>query len=140
MMNLRYMSIVLVGLVCHAPIALSEEAANDVEIIRAPGPDYPYLAAMFGAEGTCSVRFSLYEYGDRIEVQSAMCSDSVFCEAAEAAVKSSRLRVIDHPATETPGERRNLVYPIAFTLQDHMDLIGIVEDHECTLGGSPLVS
>lgn len=33
--------------------------SNDLEIIRPPQPSYPSLAALFGLEGMCEVRFDL---------------------------------------------------------------------------------
>ncbi|HPF21837.1 MAG: energy transducer TonB [Hyphomonas sp.] len=88
--------------------------SNDLEIIRPPQPSYPSLAALFGLEGMCEVRFDLLAGGSVINVREVTCTHPVFCDAARRGVQDAELRVIDVPGAKYSGERDNIVYPLYF--------------------------
>lgn len=94
------------------PVAISD---RDAQPIRPPVPTYPSRAAERGIEGTCEVRFDVDTRGRPYNI-SASCSDSVFKREAERAV--SRVEFAPKIVRGQPAERRNVVYPLEFQLQD----------------------
>lgn len=112
--------------------AMSADAdpANDVRIIDAPVPNYPVFASWFGMQSLCEVRFSLYDYGRVVVVDSAQCSSVLFCDSAIESVRNATLQVIDVVGTETPGERTNLLYPLEYAFYDGPGPTGEMVDCE----------
>ena len=94
------------------PVAISD---RDAQPIRPPVPTYPSRAAERGTEGTCEVRFDVDTRGRPYNVQ-ADCSDSVFKREAERAV--SRVEFAPKIVRGQPAERRNVVYPLEFRLDN----------------------
>ncbi|MEM5517097.1 TonB family protein [Henriciella sp. AS95] len=94
------------------PVAISD---RDAQPIRPPVPTYPSRAAERGIEGTCDVRFDVDTRGRPYNVQ-ANCSDSVFKREAERAV--SRVEFAPKIVRGQPAERRNVVYPLEFQLDN----------------------
>lgn len=94
------------------PVAISD---RDAQPIRPPTPSYPQRAAERGIEGSCEVRFDVDTRGRPYNVQ-ADCSDSVFKREAERAV--SKVEFAPKIIRGKAAERRNVVYPLEFTLQD----------------------
>ncbi|MAK60577.1 MAG: hypothetical protein CMK09_06335 [Ponticaulis sp.] len=94
------------------------EPENDVDVIVPPRPEYPGTAAFFGLQGKCEVRFDLLQYGQFVDVKSVSCTNLVFCKSSSQAVRGTQFKVVDVPATSIPGERHNIVYPIAYNLDD----------------------
>lgn len=94
------------------PVAISD---RDAQPIRPPVPTYPSRAAERGTEGTCDVRFDVDARGRPYNVE-ATCSDSVFKREAERAV--SRVEFAPKIVRGQPAERRNVVYPLDFRLDD----------------------
>lgn len=94
------------------PVAISD---RDAQPIRPPVPTYPSRAAERGTEGTCEVRFDVDTRGRPYNVQ-ATCSDSVFKREAERAV--SRVEFAPKIVRGQPAERRNVVYPLEFRLDN----------------------
>lgn len=87
---------------------------RDAQPIRPPIPVYPTRAAERGIEGECEVRFDVDTRGKPYNIQ-ATCDESVFKREAERAV--SKVEFAPKIVRGKPAERRNVVYPIAFTLQ-----------------------
>lgn len=104
------------GLAFALGTAVAVAEGNDVEIIRPPQPVYPYIAAAWGIEGYCEARFDLLAGGTIVSVQEIACTHPVFCTAARDAILSIEAHVIDVPGAEYPGQRLNLVYPLAFKI------------------------
>lgn len=94
------------------PVAISD---RDAQPIRPPLPQYPDRALQRGTEGECDVRFDVDVRGRPFNI-SATCSDSVFLRAAERAV--SKVEFAPKIVRGTPAERRNVVYPLVFTISD----------------------
>lgn len=94
------------------PIAISD---RDAQPIRPPVPTYPSRAAERGTEGSCDVRFDVDTRGKPYNVE-ATCSDRVFKREAERAV--SRVEFAPKIVRGQAAERRNVVYPLEFTLAD----------------------
>ncbi|WP_084418444.1 energy transducer TonB [Henriciella litoralis] len=94
------------------PVAISD---RDAQPIRPPVPTYPSRAAERGTEGSCDVRFDVDTRGRPYNVQ-ANCTDSVFKREAERAV--SRVEFAPKIVRGQPAERRNVVYPLEFRLDD----------------------
>ena len=94
------------------PVAISD---RDAQPIRPPTPSYPSRAAERGTEGTCEVRFDVDTRGKPYNVQ-ATCSDNVFKREAERAV--SRVEFAPKIIRGKAAERRNVVYPLEFKLND----------------------
>lgn len=92
------------------PVAISD---RDAQPIRPPLPTYPARAAERGIEGTCDVRFDVDVRGRPYNVE-AECSNSVFKREAERAV--SRVEFAPKIVRGKAAERRNVVYPLSFTL------------------------
>ena len=78
-------------------------------------PTYPSRAAERGIEGSCEVRFDVDTRGRPYNVQ-ATCTDSIFKREAERAV--GRVEFAPKIVRGQAAERRNVVYPLEFTLQD----------------------
>lgn len=94
------------------PVAISD---RDAQPIRPPTPSYPQRAAERGIEGSCEVRFDVDTRGRPYNVQ-ATCTDNVFKREAERAV--SKVEFAPKIIRGKAAERRNVVYPLEFTLQD----------------------
>lgn len=93
------------------PVAISD---RDAQPIRPPAPSYPTRAAERGIEGTCEVRFDVDTRGRPYNVE-ASCSNNIFKREAERAV--SRVEFAPKIIRGQPAERRNVVYPLEFTLR-----------------------
>ena len=87
---------------------------RDAQPIRPPVPSYPTRAAERGIEGECEVRFDVDTRGKPYNI-SASCTDSGFTREAERAV--GRVEFAPKIVKGKPAERKNVVYPISFTLQ-----------------------
>lgn len=87
---------------------------RDAQPIRPPIPSYPTRAAERGIEGSCDVRFDVDVRGKPYNV-AADCTDRVFVREAERAV--SRVEFAPKIVRGQAAERRNVVYPITFSLQ-----------------------
>ncbi len=87
---------------------------RDAQPIRPPIPSYPRRAAERGIEGDCDVRFDVDTRGQPYNI-TASCTDNVFESEAERAV--SRVEFAPKIVRGKPVERRNVVYPISFTLE-----------------------
>ena len=94
------------------PIAISD---RDAQPIRPPIVNYPDRAAQRGTEGSCEVKFNVDTRGKPKDIV-ATCTSSVFRREAERAV--SRVEFAPKIIRGKPAERRNVVYPIDFTLED----------------------
>ena len=94
------------------PIAISD---RDAQPIRPPIPNYPERAQQRGKEGSCDVKFNVDTRGKPKDIV-ATCTDSVFKRAAERAV--SRVEFAPKIIRGKPAERRNVVYPIEFSLEE----------------------
>ena len=94
------------------PVAISD---RDAQPIRPPVPTYPTRAAERGIEGTCDVRFDVDVRGRPYNVQ-AECSDNIFRREAVRAV--SRVEFAPKIVRGKAAERRNVVYPLDFQLED----------------------
>lgn len=94
------------------PVAISD---RDAQPIRPPVPTYPTRAAERGIEGSCEVRFDVDTRGKPYNVE-ADCTDSVFKREAERAV--SRVEFAPKIIRGQAAERRNVVYPLEFTLAE----------------------
>lgn len=94
------------------PVAISD---RDAQPIRPPVPTYPSRAAERGIEGSCDVRFDVDTRGRPYNVE-ADCTDSIFKREAERAV--GRVEFAPKIVRGQAAERRNVVYPLEFTLQD----------------------
>lgn len=93
------------------PVAVSD---RDAQPIRPPTPSYPQRAAERGISGSCDVRFDVDTRGKPYNVQ-ATCTDSVFKSEAERSV--SRVEFAPKIVRGKAVERRNVVYPLEFNLQ-----------------------
>lgn len=93
------------------PVAISD---RDAQPIRPPTPSYPQRAAERGIEGSCDVRFDVDVRGRPYNV-SATCTDSIFKREAERAV--NRVEFAPKIVRGQAAERRNVVYPLEFTLE-----------------------
>lgn len=94
------------------PVAISD---RDAQPIRPPLPTYPTRAAERGTEGSCEVRFDVDTRGRPYNIQ-ADCTDSVFKREAERAV--SRVEFAPKIVRGQAAERKNVVYPLEFKLQE----------------------
>jgi protein TonB len=94
------------------PVAISD---RDATPIRPPVPTYPNRALERGTEGECSVSFNVDVRGRPYDVK-ADCSDSIFKREAERAV--SRVEFAPKIVRGKPTERRNVVYPLVFSLSE----------------------
>ncbi|MEL7545742.1 MAG: TonB family protein [Pseudomonadota bacterium] len=94
------------------PVAISD---RDAQPVRPPVPSYPSRAAERGTEGSCDVRFDVDVRGRPYNIE-ADCTDRVFKREAERAV--SRVEFAPKIVRGQAAERRNVVYPLEFKLQD----------------------
>lgn len=94
------------------PVAISD---RDAQPIRPPLVTYPSRAAERGIEGECQVRFDVDVRGRPYNVE-ADCSDSVFRREAVRAV--SRVEFAPKIVRGQARERRNVIYPLVFNLQE----------------------
>lgn len=94
------------------PVAISD---RDAQPIRPPAPSYPQRAAERGVEGSCDVRFDVDTRGRPYNV-SATCTDNIFKREAERAV--NRVEFAPKIIRGQAAERRNVVYPLEFTLRE----------------------
>lgn len=94
------------------PVAISD---RDAQPVRPPVPSYPSRAAERGIEGTCEVRFDVDVRGRPYNIE-ADCTDRVFKREAERAV--SRVEFAPKIVRGQAAERRNVVYPLEFTLTE----------------------
>lgn len=97
-----------------------DHPSNELDVLDPPRPSYPYLAAVFGLEGSCEVVFSVENYGHVVRVDAARCTNLVFCDEATNAIRATRFRVRDVEGAPSPGTVTNVVYPFEFSLQDDM--------------------
>lgn len=94
------------------PVAISD---RDATPIRPPVVTYPTRAAERGTEGECSVSFDVDVRGRPYNVV-ADCSDSVFRREAIRAV--SKVEFAPKIVKGQARERKNVVYPLVFTLNE----------------------
>ncbi len=94
------------------PVAVSD---RDAQPIRPPTPSFPQRAAERGISGSCEVRFDVDTRGKPYNV-SATCSDSMFKSEAERAV--GRVEFAPKIIRGKAAERKNVVYPLEFKLQE----------------------
>lgn len=94
------------------PVAISD---RDAQPIRPPAPSYPQRAAERGVEGSCDVRFDVDTRGRPYNVE-ATCTDNIFKREAERAV--NRVEFAPKIIRGQAAERRNVVYPLEFTLRE----------------------
>lgn len=92
------------------PVAISD---RDAQPIRPPLPTYPPRAAERGVEGECEVRFDVNVRGKPYNVE-ADCTDRIFVREAVRSV--SRVEFAPKIVRGQAVERRNVVYPLSFTL------------------------
>ena len=100
-----------VDIMTTAPQALAQD--RDAQPLNQPQPVYPFLAAMFGVQGACDVRFSVDEAGLPFGLRTS-CTAPVFCHEAERAV--SRVRFLPKILDGHPAVRPNIIYPLQFLL------------------------
>ncbi|MEM9670408.1 MAG: TonB family protein [Pseudomonadota bacterium] len=93
------------------PVAISD---RDAQPIRPPVPTYPSRAAERGIEGECQVSFNVDVRGRPYDVK-ADCTDSVFRREAVRAV--SKVEFAPKIVRGQARERRNVIYPLVFNLQ-----------------------
>lgn len=94
------------------PVAISD---RDAQPIRPPVPQYPTRAAERGIEGSCDVRFDVDTRGRPYNI-TAQCTNDVFRRAAERAVE--RVEFAPKIVRGQAAERRNVVYPLVFQLEE----------------------
>ncbi len=94
------------------PAAVSD---RDAQPIRPPTASFPQRAAERGISGSCDVRFDVDTRGKPYNIQ-ATCTDSVFKSEAERAV--SKVEFAPKIVRGQAVERRNVIYPLEFKLQD----------------------
>jgi len=94
------------------PVAISD---RDATPIRPPVVTYPNRAAERGTEGSCQVSFDVDVRGKPYNIN-ADCTDSVFKREATRAV--SRVEFAPKIVKGKATERRNVVYPIEFNLEN----------------------
>ena len=94
------------------PVAISD---RDATPIRPPVPTYPSRAAERGTEGECTVSFNVDVRGRPYDVK-ADCTDSIFRREAVRAV--SKVEFAPKIVKGQARERRNVVYPLVFKLDN----------------------
>ena len=94
------------------PVAISD---RDAQPIRPPLVTYPSRALERGVEGECQVRFDVDVRGRPYNVQ-ADCTDNIFKREAERAV--SKVEFAPKIVRGQASERRNVVYPVVFSLAE----------------------
>jgi protein TonB len=83
--------------------------------VRAPAPVYPSAAETRRIEGTCEVNFSVDVRGKPYDI-TPKCSDPVFDTEAKRAV--ARAEFAPEVRNGQAVERRNVVYPLVFQLDN----------------------
>ena len=99
-----------VGQLEFSPVAISN---RDIRPISPPLITYPDIALHRGLEGECEVRLNVDVRGRPFDVE-ASCTNSVFEREAERAV--GRVEFVPMVREGRAVERRNIVYPLAFSL------------------------
>ncbi len=94
------------------PVAISD---RDAQPIRPPIVTYPNRALERGTEGECQVRFDVDVRGRPYNV-AADCSNNIFKREAERAV--SRVEFAPKIVAGEARERKNVVYPLVFSLDN----------------------
>jgi len=97
-----------------APTEIRVDRVQSLDI-NPPVVTYPNRALERGTEGDCQVRFDVDVRGRPYNVQ-ADCTNSVFKREAERAV--SRVEFAPKIVSGEARERRNVVYPLVFNLDD----------------------
>ena len=95
------------------PVAIPD---TDARPIRPPQLTYPHRAAKGGIEGRCQVRFDVDVRGTPYNIV-ADCTDQVFEREAVRAV--GKVEFAPKIVRGQASERRNVVYPLEFTLTDN---------------------
>ena len=93
------------------PVAIND---HDAQPIRPPLPIYPIKAAKRGVEGSCDVRLDVDIRGRPFNVE-ATCSDAIFSREAVRAVQ--KVQFAPKVVRGKAYERRNVIYPLEFTLK-----------------------
>lgn len=95
-----------------SPVAINE---RDVQPIRKPLATYPARALDRGLEGECAVSMDVDVRGRPYNIE-AVCTDNLFRNAAVSAVKKAEFapKIVRGQS----AERRNVVYPIRFALEN----------------------
>lgn len=88
---------------------------TDAKPISPPVPVYPIKAAERGIEGTCDVRFDVNVRGAPFNIRPE-CSHQVFLDEAKRAISKVQFR--PQIVSGRPVERRNVIYPLAFKLEN----------------------
>ncbi|MEO0549923.1 MAG: TonB family protein [Pseudomonadota bacterium] len=102
----------IVKTVVQTPAAIGERIAQP---IAPPIVVYPPRAIDRGIEGTCEVMFDVSLQGQPFNVKPA-CTDRVFEREAKRAIE--KVSFMPHIRDGQPVERRAVVYPIEFKLDD----------------------
>ena len=111
------LSVILCGAAMGQGADIGENTeSHDVQVLRPPVPNYPFLAQLFGLEGICYVRFTVDELGHTAN-HGTTCSKVIFCDAAEAAVFDALFA--PKRIEGVPMARDNIVYPLEFSLADY---------------------
>ena len=97
-----------------APVAFAKQA-RDVQVEVWPVGKYPALAAWFGIEGRCDVRFAVDQDGYAFAVQPS-CTHKIFCFDAKRAVSAAIFlpKLVDG----VPTVQTNIVFPIDYYLEN----------------------
>lgn len=98
------------------PLSAEDEISNGLTVVQPPRPKYPAEAAKAGIVGRCLLHFSVYEYGQIVEIEESSCTHPVFCEASETAVHEAQFIVVDVEGTPKPGVRTDIQYPFEYWL------------------------
>jgi protein TonB len=96
------------------PKRVSAITARTLQPITPPVPIYPDKAAVRGLEGFCDVHLSVSIRGEPMNVR-AKCSDRVFQNAAERAVK--KVKFAPQIRDGLPVTVTGVVYPLEFRLK-----------------------
>ena len=91
------------------------EPEREIQPISGPSAVYPPRMAERGLEGSCEVRFDVSARGEPLNIRPE-CTHPGFERSAKRAVAASRFS----PEVEAgrPVERRNVVYPIEYSLAE----------------------
>ena len=108
-------NLVLAGLATALASTASSQAISgeDAQPITPPVPEYPTLAAAWGIEGYCEVRFNVDEQGNPFSLRTA-CTQPIFCHEAKRAV--SRVKFQPAIVDGISRVRENVIYPLEFQL------------------------
>ncbi|MEM9054592.1 MAG: energy transducer TonB [Pseudomonadota bacterium] len=88
---------------------------QDAVPIELPRPTYPTMAAFFGMNGYCEVRFAVDARGYAFNLYTS-CTDYVFCYQSKKAVNEALFT----PAYENGRARirDNVIYPLEYIMED----------------------